>query len=125
MCIATGLMYSVISAIYLQEATEFDPYNYRLPLNDLPKFLESLNVTNVFVVFAWTAEFSAKMSLLLFFRRLVDRFPRLILYMKFVMGFVTLVWGFLVCQPFILCSHFGTASASKCLSSLSIISPDH
>jgi len=110
MCIATGLVYSVISVFYLQEAAEFDPEQYKLPLNDLPKLLESLKINDVFVVFAWTAEFSVKISLLLFFRRLVNRLPRLTLYVKFVMGFATVVWAVLLCEPFLLCPYFGLAA---------------
>lgn len=113
MCIATGLVYSVISGFYLQGAAEFDPEQYKLPLDDMPKLLMGLKIIDVFVVFAWTAEFSVKLSLLLFFRRLVDRLPRLMLYVKFVMGSTTVVWAVLVCEPFILCPHFGLAAICK------------
>ena len=72
-------MYSVISALYVQEAATFDPEQYKVPLNYLPQLIRNLEMNDISVIFAWTAEFSVKLSLLLFFRRLVDRLPRLTL----------------------------------------------
>ena len=113
MIIATGLAYPIVSIVYLQEAILFEPGRYTLPQNDLPMLLRDMEIIDVFVVFAWTAEFSVKMSLLLFFRLLVKRLPLFTLYVRIVIGITALVWAILVCEPFITCPHFGISELSK------------
>ena len=113
MAVTTGLAYPVVSIMYLEEATLFEPGRYTVPQNDLPILLRDMQIIDVFGVFAWTAEFSVKMSLLLFFRLLVKRLPPLILYVRIVIGTTALVWATLVCEPFIACPHFGISMLSK------------
>ena len=117
MCIATGLAYTVVSIGYLQEAIVFDPEHYTLPLQELPTLLKDLEIVDVFIVFAWTAESSFKISLLLFFRLLVKRLQRLTMYVHIVMGITTVVWAVLICEPFITCPHFGLSGLSELPSS--------
>lgn len=102
MCVSTGLAHSIVSLSYTGEAVTFEPRQHALPLDDIPKILQDTLLTDFFVVFAWTAEFSVKMSLLLFFRLLVKRLRRLTLYVNTVMGAITVVWAILVCESFIL-----------------------
>ena len=113
MIVATGLAYAIVEIVYLQEAILFEPEKYTLPLSEIPRLLESLKIIDVFVVMAWTAEFSVKISLLFFFRVLVMRLRRLIIYVKCVIVFTVLVWIVLVCEPFILCPHFGMEILGK------------
>ena len=113
MCVATGLAYPIISIVYVEEAITFDPQHYTLSAYELPQLLEDLKIIDVFVVFAWTAEFSVKISLLLFFNLLVSRLKRLTIYVRSVIGLVTVVWAILVCEIFITCPHFGLSSVSE------------
>lgn len=113
MAIATGLAYPIVSIVYLEEAIEFESERHTMPMNELPKLIQDLEITDIFVAFAWTAEFSVKISLLLFFKLLVKRLPRLTLYVKFVIGTTTLVWAVLVCDIFITCPHFGISILGK------------
>lgn len=116
MIIATGLAYSIMSIIYFQEAATFDPKAFHFSAEDLPTVARSLTITDVSIIFSWTAEFAVKIALLLFFKRLVDRIPRLTLYVKLVIAFNLLVWIYFVCEPFILCPHFDVAMISKVFS---------
>ena len=113
MCIATGLAYTFVSTIYLEEAISFDPAHYKWPLDDIAKLLRAGTTIDVYTVLAWTAEFAVKISLLFFFKVLVERVQRLTFYVNFVMGIVTVVWAVLVCEPFIFCPHFGLSSLGK------------
>ena len=80
---------------------------------EVSKLIQDTTIIDVCFIFAWTAEFSVKMSLLFFFKQLVDRLPRLTLYVKFVMAFTIVVWAVLICEPFIACPNFGVSSLSK------------
>lgn len=113
MCVATGLAYTVVAIVYLQEAIVLDPEHYTLPLQEIPTLLKDLEIIDVFIVLAWTAEFSVKMSLLFFFRLLVKRLQRLTMYVHIVMGITTVVWAVLICEPFITCPHFGLSGLSE------------
>ena len=113
MCVATGIAYTVLSAAYLSEATIFGPGNYTLTPQELPKYLKDVGNMNIFIVFAWAAEFSVKMSLLFFFRQLVRRAQRLTTYVHVIMGITTVVWAVCVCEPFMTCPHFGLSILSE------------
>lgn len=113
MCIATTLFYTCVSDVYLAVALESDPGHVKLPQSSLRRLWESSEREMIYIVFAWTAEFAAKISLLFFFKRLVDRLPRMTLYVKCVMGFTTMIWIVLICEPFIICAHFGQTMMSE------------
>ena len=121
MAVATGLAYPIVSSVYLQEAFDFEPGRYTLPVDNLPKILQEFIIVDVFVVFAWTAEFSVKVSLLLFFRSLVNRLPPLISYVKIVIVTTIVVWAVLICEICITCPHFGLSVLSKSSHSFAII----
>lgn len=112
LCTATGFAYALLHSGYLEEGFVAHP-NQTIPSDDVSKVLKRLRMVDVFVVFAWTAEFSVKVSLLLFFRQLVDRLPRLTTYVNFAMGFTVLVWAFLVGELFIVCQHLGIQTISE------------
>ena len=123
MCVATGLAYSTVSIVYLQEAAIFEPERYSFPPGNAAKFIENLVIVDLFVVFAWTAEFSVKVSLLLFFRLLVKRLKRLTRYVDLVLGITIVVWAVLVCEPFITCPHYVLSDLSECPRYLFILKP--
>ena len=113
MYVATALAYTMIPTWYLQEATLFRPEKPLLSPKEVSKLVVNLTIIDVCNVLAWTAEFSVKMSLLLFFKQLVNRLPRLTLYVKFVIAFAIVVWAVLICEPFMACAHLGVSSLSK------------
>lgn len=112
MCTATGLAYSVLDIIYLEQSVIVHPDPQSLPL-DLSKVLKSQTIVDVYTGLTWTAEFSVKISMLILFRQLVDRLPRLTAYVNCAMVFTVLVWAFLVCGPFIICPHVGVEAFSE------------
>ena len=116
MCIATGLAYVVLPLSYLQEAVFIDPEQHKLTYDVLPALERDQKLTNMFFLFSWTAEFAVKLSLLFFFRQLVQRLPRLTLYVKSVMVVTTVVWVVLICEPWILCPH--TRLLAICMSKM-------
>ena len=113
MCVATALAYSMISTWYLQETMIYRPEKPLLSPKELSKFIQDKKIIFVCVVLSWTAEFSVKMSLLLFSKQLVNRLPRLTLYVKFVMAFTVVVWAVLICEPFISCPYFRMPNLGK------------
>ncbi|KAL8919403.1 MAG: hypothetical protein Q9172_004995 [Xanthocarpia lactea] len=106
LCMATGLLQPTFHINYLQRASVFYPNEYKRPLGDLPKFLKTLKLNAAFIVLTWTTIYSVKLSLLIFFLQLVERLPRLTLYVKSVMVITVLAWAYLVVQPFIACPYF-------------------
>ena len=115
MCVATAVTYNTISTWYLQETMILSPDKPLLSPKEVSKLVQNTTIVAVCIVLAWTAEFSVKMSLLLFSKQLVNRLPRLTLYVKFVMAFTIVVWAVLICEPFISCLHFRMLSLSKSL----------
>lgn len=113
MCVVTALAYAMVSIWYLEESIILNQERPVFPAKELSKVIQNSVISNVCGILAWTAEFSVKMSLLLFFKQLVDRLPRLILYVKFVMACTIVVWAVLICEPFMVCAHFGVSSLSK------------
>ena len=113
MCAATGLFYSFISVVYQLKALAIDLGHHRPPLDKIPELLKAIREYRALAFLAWTAEFTMKLSLLLFFQRLVDRIPRLTLYVRFVMAFTTVAWILLMCEPLMTCPQVGMAVLSK------------
>lgn len=113
MCVVTALAYTMMSSWYLEEIIITDHERPLLSAEEESKLILCSVISDTCVVLAWTAEFSVKASLLLFFKQLVERLPRLTLYVKCVMACTALVWAVCICQPFMVCSHFGVSSLSK------------
>ena len=103
----------MISTWYRQEAIGSSPENPLLSPKEVSKLIQDKAISDVCVVLSWTAEFSVKMSLLLFSKQLVNRLPRLTLYVKFVMAFTIVVWAVLICEPFISCPYFRMPNLGK------------
>ena len=108
MCVATGLVYSFVTAAYFQEAILFDA---TIPSQEMNIVTPSAIILNFFVFFGWTAECLVKMSLLIFFRALVMRLHRLNLYVHAIMGITAVAWVVIVCADFASCPHFVSTSS--------------
>lgn len=113
MCVVTALAYTMISTWYVAETIVLNQEKPLFSAKEWSKIIQSSAISVVCGILAWTAEFSVKVSLLLFFKQLVDRLPRLTLYVKFVMACTIVVWAVLICEPFMVCAHFGVSSRSK------------
>ena len=118
LCLSFGLLYPYISIYYVENAMnlypeQFSASDYAQELKSTAFDSRVLNSNLMVTIFVWTSEFAVKISLLLFFRRLVDRLSNIMLYVNLATGFVIAVWIFLVCEPFILCPHLGLAARSK------------
>ena len=112
MCVATGLAYAIVPSFYLQETILIDSEQQMFPLEELPTLMKDLEIADIFIVYAWTAEFAVKLSLLVFFKKLVQRLPRLTLYVKLVMVVAIVVWAVPICEPWILCPHTESSGIS-------------
>ena len=62
---------------------------------------------------SWIAVYAVKLSLLTFFRSLVDRLPRFDLYVKSVMGFHLMVFVYVVISTYSLCTTWGLLVVGK------------
>lgn len=111
MCISvgTGLAYTFIPYAYIESG------RFALLDNDLPKLIWALKITGVYFTMTWTATFAARLSVLFFFKSLVERIPDYNRWVKVVIVFNLLVWAFCVCSLYIVCPHFGKSAVSKSL----------
>lgn len=120
----TGLLYYEMSSIYYVQALQLSPAaasgtaaSGSAPAEAEYEQLEAILKEVVFyqkfswayLALTWAAIFAVKFAFLSFFRQLVNRLPRLHLYLKVVVGLVALVFCFTVCEPFITYSKTGAA----------------
>ncbi|KAI9724630.1 MAG: hypothetical protein M1828_003654 [Chrysothrix sp. TS-e1954] len=119
---STGVLYYGLPYIYFSEALTLSAsggaqsaaagLDYTEINAILAKLVLFQKVNWAYLAVSWTAIFSVKFAFLAFFRKLVDRLPRLLLFWKILVGFTSLVFCFAVCDSFIACPKTGLASLS-------------
>ena len=101
---ATGVLYAALDSVYELNSLVAIP----------PNIIELINTFQrdemAFLIVSWFAVFSVKYSFLIFFRRIIDRLPYMIMYWRVVMVFTTLVFAWSIATPFVSCSKFGLAA---------------
>ena len=111
-CIASGLAYSILRAVYLSEAIAIaivQDSTASINPSDRKSVFNVVLVYDAVPFLTWTAEFAVKLSILSSFRVLVRRLPRLTTYLWVTVGFNTFVWGFLALLDFVTCPSAGRA----------------
>ena len=96
---AIVIAYVVVNQLYMSERMILDPRS-AMAIAVKPGFAEDVmwlsKLMWVFPTMIWTTLFGVKTCFLLFFRQMVERLPRLLLYWKIVMG-ITAVAFVVVC----------------------------
>lgn len=76
-------------------------------VNELMQLQNSMKIFHCFLALIWTTIFSVKLSLLIFFKQLIDRvFRRIAIYLWIVASFTIVSWMFIVSEPYIICPYF-------------------
>ena len=87
-----------------------------------PSFLEKLlhyqQLLFAYGSLTWATTFSVKLTFILFFRPMVSRLPKMLLYWKMTFVITLLSFALSICFTFLGCPHFGPA-LSKPVSSFS------
>ena len=108
LCVATGIIYRVSYFLYLHSAALLLPEITPFLIEDLGELLKLQNKVYPYLAMIWTATFAVKWCFLAFMRPLIGPMARkLKWYFWFIVGFCTIVWAFLVAEPFIICPYFG------------------
>ena len=112
---ATGVLYSHFDTLYLGPALQADPsLILYLDGNEINQLVHGEIISvDTFYPLLWTCIFSVKFSFLAFFKQLVDAMHSLRLYYRITIIFTVLVWGYVVCTPFIICPYFGWSSGKR------------
>jgi len=105
---ATGVLYSQFDNLYLGPALQADPsLILELDAEDINDLINNEIVSvDTFYPLLWTCIFSVKFSFLAFFKQMVDAMESLKIYYRATIVMTGLVWGFVVCTPFIICPYF-------------------
>ena len=114
--IAGGILLGCSQVLYAADAIAFDPLFVMTNLG-FRNLENDVAVVYAVIALGWTAIFAIKFCFLCLFHHLVGRVSRgLVIYYWSVVTVSFLCWALLVCEPFILCPHFGLDSSKlNCL----------
>lgn len=103
--VQTGILYKYCPMIYVMSVVLTDPMGFTyFTRSEMLGLAGMLKWSNIFVCFAWTVNYTIKLSFLIFFWTLVrDVSVRLTRYWWFVLCFVGLSWIFNMIENFIIC----------------------
>ncbi|CAH0031808.1 unnamed protein product [Clonostachys rhizophaga] len=107
-----GFMYYICDEIYLATVVRADStLIFQLPADELTHMIDHAVQENAAtLILAWTATFFVKFSFLAFFKMLIRQVAGIKKYYWGIVIFTIFTWLFLICEPFILCPHFGIKS---------------
>ncbi|KAF2005651.1 hypothetical protein P154DRAFT_570949 [Amniculicola lignicola CBS 123094] len=122
LAVQTGIVYKYSDMVYLMSSLDqgLATHNFftRSEVLALPS---TIKWTNIFICFAWTVNYTIKLSFLAFFWTLIRNVSkRLTRYWWFVLVFVVLSWLFSTVENFIIC---GANTPDKCYPSPRFIVP--
>ena len=103
--VQTGILYKYTDMVYIISVVSTNPLGYTLfTRSELLGLVGMLKWSNTFVCFAWTVDYTIKLSFLAFFWTVVrDVSQRLTRYWWFVLCFVAISWLFNMIENFIIC----------------------
>jgi hypothetical protein len=111
----TAVLFYQLDTLYLGPAIQADPeLVFYLDAHDLNELIyNEIKYLDTFFSLLWTATFSVKFSFLAFFWKLVNAAENLRIFYRVTIVCTFIAWGFIICQPFIICPYFGWRSV-KC-----------
>jgi hypothetical protein len=103
--VETGILYHILDTMYVETMLAKDPMNiFLFTRSQVLELLPFLKWNNIYMSFAWTANYAIKVSFLAFFRVLLrDVSRRLNWYWWLVLWFTLASWAFNFMENFILC----------------------
>ena len=113
---STGLLYRLIPNAYLYERLDLGQnVTLPFPISDINKqTVLTVRILGAYTLLSWLVVFAVKFCFLFFFRALIDRLPRMIIYWRFVVAITIIFGGVALCETYIACPRID-ASSSKSL----------
>ena len=116
-CLAasTGLLFELIPQAYVLQKLDLGYLDQMpFPVKDLPGELSHMmRILGAYTFLSWAVIYASKFSYLVFFRALVDRLWRMVIYWRVVVVITLLLGGVSLCETFLACPHVDAASG-KC-----------
>ncbi|KAL9030054.1 MAG: hypothetical protein Q9196_001790 [Gyalolechia fulgens] len=111
---STGLLFELIPKAYLsQRLNSGQLVSLPFPIASLPgETVLTTKILHAYTVLSWVVIYAAKFCFLTFFRALIDRVRRMIIYWKIVIVITFLLGALSMCETFIACPHLDESSAS-------------
>ena len=106
LCVGTGIMYKIIPSMYLVEAILTNDPNIYLPSDFIAQSLSFHKLGIAFLVLTYNAIFAVKYSFLFFFRALIRRVHKMLVYWWTVAVLTAVVWAYGLIGLFATCPHF-------------------
>ena len=109
---ATGLLYKLIPNAYFFEALDFnDRVSLPFPISHFSQeIVLTVRILDAYTCISWLVVFAVKFCFLFFFRALIDRVKRMIIYWRAVVFITVIFGGISLCETFIACSHIDATS---------------
>ncbi|MCJ1307352.1 hypothetical protein MMC25_000998 [Agyrium rufum] len=104
------ILWLSIPDIYLFQALSADPFAVVIPTDLMQRTSWFQESDKAYLAVAWTAIFSVKFGFLMFFRRLVDRLPKLATYWKIICAITGIFYIFCFIDGFVACPYNGMAA---------------
>ena len=110
---ATALLYKLIPNAYLYEELNFgDQVSLPFPISDYAaQTVFTVRKLDAYTFLSWLVVFAVKFCFLSFFRALIDRVNRIIIYWRVVVFITVLFGGAALCQTFIACPRIEVSSS--------------
>ena len=115
---STTLLYKLVPAAYLFEELDFNP-SIALPSNFTQLVVFNIKILDAYTFMSWVVIFAVKFCFLSFFRSLIDRVRRMVIYWRFIVGITAVFFGLSLCETFIACPRI---NALSCMSYYVLIS---
>ena len=110
---ATGLLYNLVPLAYLWEELNFhDVVSLPFSVSDVPnEAVYTLRLLHTYSLTSWLVVFAAKFCFLSFFRALIDRVRRMIIYWRIVVLITIIFGGLSLCETFIAWPYIEASSS--------------
>ena len=110
---STVLLYELIPNAYIFEELEFgERVSFPFPITDLAKeTLFTVRILDTYTLMSWLVIYAVKFCFLSFFRLLIDRVQRMIIYWRIVVMIIVVLGGLNLCETFIACPYIETSSS--------------
>ncbi|KAL8942143.1 MAG: hypothetical protein Q9216_001828 [Gyalolechia sp. 2 TL-2023] len=109
---STGLLFELIPNAYLFQKLNFGQLvSLPFPIASLPReTIRTIQILDAYTLLSWVVIYAAKFCFLTFFRALIDRVERMIIYWKVVVVITILLGALSMCETFIACPHIDVNS---------------
>lgn len=110
LCASVGLLYTFVDGLFLEEALLTRPSSTIVPPDLDDQLIRFHLLSSVYLVLTYTTIFSVKFSFLFFFRILVCRIHKMVIYWWIVIAVTSVAWIWCAISIFVPCYHVDSRS---------------